>query len=557
MKKIVFTITLIMVAVPLLFSQWTNDVMNNTLIHDIQGSEQSVPMTATGLYGQTYISWFDNSEGSYQLKMQLLDSNGVALWAANGIVISNHPQNSALYRYDMSSDKEGNAIVAFQDERTGNLQVVAYKIDPAGNFTWGPDGILMIDSLSESGMAPVIGITNSNDVIIAWSSFSSTSKWISFNRLNPTGTILWPTVHRISDVTDDFSRPSMVPYGTDSILMQYVRESGNFPGVTCTMYANCFDAAGDPVWANPALVSAKTISYWYFPKIQTDYNDGFYLTFTTSNPQATSLNDVYVQHMDQLGNTWNITGIEAADSMTHKLAANGIFNMQSQEYFALLQVLNTSQGSSGIYLQKFDQAGNKLLGNNGLCILPINAIYYLPYTINKVEGGMIIIYQQGNSNVNLYAIKTGFNGIQLWPTPVAICTNPNNKDDLTTLNISEFQVAVVWMDQRLDYGIYAQNISFDGYPGIITGIEEEQNITSMQVYPNPGTCENIIIDVPTTSLLKVNINDIQGRLALSEEFGPSSGTNNYTINTNGLKSGVYILSIVSSNCNYIKKLIIK
>ena len=54
-------------------AHFTNDTLGNTVIHELNGSDQSVPLTATTSDGKTYISWFDNSTGQYTLRMQLLD----------------------------------------------------------------------------------------------------------------------------------------------------------------------------------------------------------------------------------------------------------------------------------------------------------------------------------------------------------------------------------------------------------------------------------------------------------------------------------------------------
>jgi len=556
MKKVFVAILFSLIFYPALFAQWTSNVLINTTVQDSAGTEQATPMITAGLNGQTFISWFDSYAGQYQLKMQLLDSNGVALWAPNGIVVSNHPQNSALYRYDLSSDKEGNAIVAFQDERTGDMQVVAYKIGQTGNFIWGPDGIVLTDSLAQSGLAPAIGITNSNDVIIAWNAQGSSSKWVSFRRLSASGTSMWPALHRISSAVKKYSRPSMVASGPEDIILQYVEESGNFPGVTSTQYAQRFDIQGNPVWTAAIPVSSKTISFFFFPKILSDQADGFFLPFTTSNPMSLMMNDVYVQHIDANGNAWSLTGTEAADTLTHKTCAGGVYH--NGNFYALLQVLDGNQSQSGIYIQKFDAGGNVLFGNNGKIVLPISTDYYLPYSLNAVSDGLIIVYKQGGfANQTLYAIKTDFNGNLAWTAPVLMCSNTANKDDLSTLNISSFQIVSVWMDERNDQGIYAQNMDLYGNPGITTFIPENNNSTGITVYPNPGSCNTIQAELSSAGTAVLTLHDALGNQVKTNTVSMQKGPNTIRFYTENIPAGLYFLQLTKDNDHVTSKLIIQ
>ncbi len=107
-------------------AQWTTPNVN-TRVSGAGSVEAATPMSAPGPDGSTYITWFEGASG-YRLMMQRLDADGVALWDAGGIVVSDEPQNSALFRFDFKSDHAGNAIVVFQDERSGALDVVLARL---------------------------------------------------------------------------------------------------------------------------------------------------------------------------------------------------------------------------------------------------------------------------------------------------------------------------------------------------------------------------------------------------------------------------------------------
>jgi hypothetical protein len=89
------------------------------------------------------------------MHLQLLDRNGNKLLEPDGLLVSNQPQTTATFRYDPKSDVVGNALLAFQDERSGAMQCVIYKVSPTGQQLWGANGIPLIDPLASSASQPL------------------------------------------------------------------------------------------------------------------------------------------------------------------------------------------------------------------------------------------------------------------------------------------------------------------------------------------------------------------------------------------------------------------
>jgi hypothetical protein len=533
-----------------LFAQWTNDTTVNTIVRDT--AEATVPLMASRHDGKTYISWFEMDAGNYNLHMQLLDENGYYQWAPEGIIVSSWPQNSALFRYDLKVDNEGNAIVAFQDERTGALNIVAYKINGLGNQLWGNDGIVLIDSMSAEGLAPSIGITGQNDVVIAWSADSTSKKWIAAMRISSSGTLEWGIIYRIIDSIGHlkYSRPELFASGSDDIQMMYVEESGSFPGVTSTLYTQRIHPNGGNFWANPIQVSTKTIPYFIFPKPIPDDNGGFYVAFNTSNPVNSFLNDVYVQYVDYNGVLWSATGTEAANStVNHKSAASGCYVSSSGEFWVLLQVLDNGQGSSGVSVQKFDASGSILLGPDALELIPIDTTYFNPNTINNASDGVILTVTYGTYGIQrIKAIKLDYSGTAVWTnTSVSLCAVYSNKDDLQSGDFIENNLVVVWQDDRNVSGIFAQNITGDGTTGIPLGINENNLEDAISILPNPSSQPKLIFSDMNTSNKIVNITDVQGKIIHSYKI--QAGQKSLLLDHLNIIPGIYFISIKSDRSN--------
>lgn len=526
--------------VPLaLNAQFTTDTIQNTLVHNVQGSDQVTPLSATTSSGKTYISWFDNSGGSYVLRMQLLNLDGTAAWSQNGIVVSAYPQNTALFRYDLVTDQEDNAIVAFQDERSGSLKVVAYKVTPSGVLAWGAAGVQLTDSIAD-GLAPRITVTQTNHVIVAWNSTIGSAKWIAFKKISPAGNIVWSK--RIFD-TSKYSRAVMVPTGTDDFLMMYVKETGNFPGVTSTMFAQRFDTNGLPVWTLPVQVSTKTITFFFFPDLIRDDQGGFYTVFNTSNPVVPSLIDVYAQRVSNTGLLWSANGTQLSNSSTENKSFGGACISNTNTLRVALQVLDGGQSNSGISFQALDSAGAVLLGATGQALKPVvSPIYHRPLALANSGNSYILVFTEstGFGTDKIKALKVDDIGTNQWSYDPTICATPSGKDDLTAGKYTAGQLVLVWADDRFtigsDDGVYAQNIQGNGSFGAVsTGLPALSFVSSPVLYPNPGRSVSLLLPEGSASGI-LRILDITGREVYRGIHAEGNLISIPTIETEGLYS---------------------
>lgn len=530
-------------------AQWANNAMQNTLVRDDPGMTETTPMMATINDGSTYISWFQPVAGTnFEFRMQRLDKDGYKMWGNNGLLVSNFPQNSATFRYDLKTDLDGNAIAAFQDERSGHLDIVVYKIDLAGNFSWSTNGIALTDPASTQGLAPTIGITNSNNVVITWNASSGSTKWIAMQKISSSGTVLWPSVIQIKDPanTKKYSRPTSVPFGVDDFTVLYVDETGSGlpPG---KMLAQHYDTAGAAVWINPTLVSTYTIPFFFFPVAISDHNNGFYVGFNTSLPSSLSVGVVYLQHVDATGNTWNSIGTSTSLlPNSHKFTPATLFNANANCIYVLLKVTDSNQGQSGIYMQKVDTSGNILWGANATQLIPVTAAYNDPNGFSITPTGIIISYTTGSipNPQTINAVKIDSAGVVQWNgNSVTLCSNTAGKDDVAQGIFAQNEVVIVWNDDRNGGGIYAQNIHDDGTIGMVTGVNNlESDNDLISVYPNPSNNLQINLKSTVSCNAILQLSDLTGRILLVQSINLIEGSNQLPIE-NKLTKGIYIVDL--------------
>ena len=404
-------------------AQFANDSTNNVVIQDAIGSEQATPLISARNDGGVYISWFDQSSGSYVLRMQRLDALGNKLWGTNGVVVSNAPQSTALFRYDLKTDNEGNAIVAFQDQRTGNMQIVAQKMDSTGAPVWTTNGVVLLDADAAEGLAPVIGVLSNNNVVVAWNAYSSTNqKWVCFIELNPaTGASIngaGPArIKPATGTTPNYSRPSIASYANNEYYLMYVQETGNFPGLTCKLYAKRMATNYVNLWTAPIQFTTKTITAFFFPKIISDGATGFLCAFNTGNPSNAALTSVYLQHVDSSGTSWSAIGTALTSSINVNSYLGGYFyNATTNQTWIALQVTNTGQSASGNSIQRVSSTGQNLCGTNGIVVDAQTTNMTIPVGIAQDDNNAMLVYYTGGFNqVAIKATLIDSMGIKQWP----------------------------------------------------------------------------------------------------------------------------------------------
>ncbi len=506
---------LLLVAATSTKAQWTDDVAVNTTVRGVSAGEAAVPLTTEGPDGSTYISWFENESGAYQLRMQRLDANGYPLWPSTGLLVSDHPQGTAVFRYDLQSDDEDNAIVAFQDERTGTLDVVAYKIAPDGTFLWGPDGV-ELPTPGTTGISPVVAALDNGHTAIAWNTNNSPGQ-LALQLLGPTGTLVLPVPLMIS-ASSSVGRAGLVATEDGGFILQYVVNNGSFGLPPGTMYAQRYDATGNTIWPSAVQVSSKPIPFFFFPHLVPDEQDGYYVAFNSGNPSNPNMTDVYVQRVRGNGTVWSVEGTRCDDgNNTQKFTAGKGLALVDEDAGLMvpLQVTDGAQGQSGVAVQRLDTAGVRQLGDGAVVIIPISAQSDAPNDISATDDGAVIIHNAGTfGQVHLSATRVDLNGATLWnPAQQPVSTASSNKDDVQLTEEEDGLIVTVWQDDRNPVGIYAQAIDSSDFTTSLVELPTSSQLVRLE--QNPSHMPVLLLPTTFKGMARIQVFDAQGKVAYS------------------------------------------
>ncbi|MBL7937767.1 MAG: hypothetical protein JNL43_00290 [Flavobacteriales bacterium] len=526
-------------------AQWAAPSVN-TPVRQASGVEAATPLSAPGPDGSTYVCWFESDGSGYVLRTQRLDANGVAMWDPAGLLVSDQPQNSALFRYDLASDGAGNAIVAFQDERTGVLDVVACKVGPDGTLPWG-DGI-SLPSPTGTGLAPNIGVLTDDRLVFAWTTDASPST-VALQVVAPDGT-LSPTTAEYS-APGNINRPKIVPTSDGGFWLQYVEQTGNFlsPG---TLKAIRISAASEN---GPVLsVSSKQVSGFYFPQPVPDGHDGFYVAINTGNVANANLTDVYIARLRDDGTTWSETGTAVEEGATTQRYTNTAAPALVSDEDGLMMAYsrtNLNQDQGGIAVQRLDTAGVRQLGTAGVEVLPLSTALPGPFANASVVDGIMCATMQGGFSANtLSAFRIGLDGSVVDPPgEIDVCTVSSGKDDPTLVPFRDGQAVAVWLDQRNGAGIYAQPIMIPTG----SGITEETN-TAMLL--RGGVRPAVVFPSGTVGRSSLRIIGPDGRLIHEQVLAPQTEGASIQLPVTGMSTGTYALVLEQARGRTVQRMMV-
>ncbi len=120
----------------------------------------------------------------------------------------------------------------------------------------------------------------------------------------------------------------------------------------------------------------------------------------------------------------------------------------------------------------------------------------------------------------------------------------------TTLTIDEPGVYQAAMEIKTTTAmLFSQEITVYLDPACTSSIDEQMD-NLISVYPNP--VQNTLTIAAEANIQSITINDLKGNVLYTNNQG---GSNNTEIDFSDLKSGIYLVEVITDNGNYIKKIV--
>jgi hypothetical protein len=452
------------------FAQWNGDPSANLAIAQRTGRE-TIPLLASTSDGGTYVAWFDPTDGSYAVRLQRLSAIGVEQWPHNGILVSNHPQNSALFGWDMIADSQDNAVIVFSDQRDGgDLDIHTYRISPTGQFLWGPDGVTL-SSNPDFEPAPRVVEASNGDFVFVWQRDPSAGDGdLRMQRVSNGGTpLLAPGgIPIVASANEDPGFALLVPSDDGSVIVSWLRNIRSFASPR-HLRAQKFSATGTPAWASNVVVyDAFSLPIGYFPEMRPDGSGGTVLCWHRSDG---SLFNGLVQHLDGAGNEL-LPHLGVAVSTTpgmHHISPSCAFDPASGSTTVFWNERNSLQSQWGIFAQKITSEGTRAWSEGGLQVMPVDTTFKsLPHVAGDGSDSIAVLsYQPSGADV-LIAWRLDGAGASVWgSSPVKLSDAAGTKARYPVSVDRYGTLKTVWEDDRNgNADIYGQSVLRSGVLGV-------------------------------------------------------------------------------------------
>ncbi len=469
---------------PAAFAQWPDDPSANLFIANAPADE-ILPKIGASPDGSCWIGWFESVGGAFVVKVQRLDADGNPTLGAEGLLVSNHPQQSFLTDWDLIADSQGGCALVFSDIRDGgDLDVQAYRILADGSFAWGDNG-LQLSSNTDFEASPRICETSDGQFVAVWgrSPSGSVPGDIRMQRLTAEGvTLLGPGGMAVVGPTG-VEKPGfcdVVPSLGGSVIVSWLRDTATFPSPR-HLRAMRYDVAGSNMWTNPTSVFDQgSLPIGYYPRIIEDGSGGAVLAWHAS---VGNQFNAYAQRLDPSGvEQFAHNGVEVvAVPGEYEMSPAVAFDASSNEIWMVYHRRNTTQNQWGTSAQIIDASGARKLGPSGKVLAPLDAFedrspqvtyaqgsneivaVWMDFPTGSIIEGRVIATRMAADGSFVYGTPPSMAGM---PGFVAVSTPLASRDDIEVALDNCGRTLAVWQDNRNgNADAVAQNINRNGTLG--------------------------------------------------------------------------------------------
>lgn len=392
---------------------------------------------------------------NYELRMQVLNNQGVKQLGPDGVLVSNN--------MSMSTSTAIMKLVVDQNENvyigaTGTNGGIgfAFKLDINGNHLWGPNGINL-----GGGYVVTILPLSTGEAVIAWNASNQTM----MQKYSATGTPIWASAQQVSNgATNGKSPGDLFELSNNEFLLVFHVISF---GINSTLWAQKYSSMGLPLWTNPVQLSNKS-TVW-----NTSYSatqDGNIVYYGYKAATGTHF-DSYLQRINPDGTLpWGINGKDFDITTTrNEMDTKIAFSAGSPYVWSICNYTNSAQSTYGVYVQKFDKVtGDRQFTDTAKVIYPIGTWKVNAGDLQIVNGFPVFLVKSGLDNgaspTSLHACKLDANGSFFWPYETEpMGTFIASKKRIHFSKTNNGKVVATFIETKATGGskIYAQSVSLN------------------------------------------------------------------------------------------------
>lgn len=277
-----------------------------------RAGDQANPKVINDGFGNYIVVFEDYYYGNTNINImaQRLDAAGDTTWAG-GVEICAQPDNQQAPR--IVPDGAGGAVIAWQDERSADYDIYAYRVDGAGSSTWTAGGVAVCTEIGVQGQARLVSDGQAGAVIV-WRDERNFVTNVYAQRVLANGAMDW-TGGGVDICTDLAGQYSIEIAGDDQGGAAIVWQDHR-PAADSDIYAQYVDPDGDIMWGYNGTPVCSYTGNQTQPVIARCGDNGSYIV-AWLDARVPALSRVYGQRVETTGATsWASDGVIVADAPT-------------------------------------------------------------------------------------------------------------------------------------------------------------------------------------------------------------------------------------------------
>ena len=277
--------------------QWNAD---GVALCDTSGN-QWTPVMANDGTGSAIFAWYDQRGDDFDIFAQRIDSSGNIKWEANGIAICTVSGDQKVP--SIISDKLGGAIIVWEDNRNGYYDIYAQRIDVSGIIQWENNGISICGKIGNQ-TRPVITSDSRGNAIIAWQDGRNGEVDIYAQRVNTSGETKW-SANGIAICSAENSQNWSSGYRYINPIVNdcqggaIITWADNRDGFYYDIYAQYIDSLGAVRWTTDGVAISTAWGHQTHPAIASD-DVGNAIIVWEDNRSGNNI-DIYAQRVEAKG----------------------------------------------------------------------------------------------------------------------------------------------------------------------------------------------------------------------------------------------------------------
>ncbi|MDY6795494.1 MAG: hypothetical protein SWK76_09500 [Actinomycetota bacterium] len=390
-------------------------------------------------------------EAGGKIHGQHIDQSGNLPWGAAGVLL--HCGSADSWYPRMCSDGSGGFIAAWEDQLnpSGNNDILAQRVDSTGTTQWnavvGGGAYVYSGSGDQTHVQVVAG--SSSDAIVAWQDDRSGDDYVYSQRMDTAGNRLW-NANGVNLGKGGWGEHYTRDIATDGVGGAIV--GWEYPGGSATssdIYAQRICSAGLTQWtAGGVPVCANPAAQWR-PQVVSNGAQGAYIAWDDYRGNET---DVYCQNITSAGSPyWMADGfrvtVQVEAQREVRAAPDGAGGV-------ILSWMDSRHGYDyEVYAQRLNDAGNEYWTSTGARICSKESGEANPALANTASGEAIIAWRDtrntSTTGYDIYAQRVITTGGPL-PTTWYFAEGTTRSDfnqfiSIENANAAESEVKITYM----------------------------------------------------------------------------------------------------------------